>query len=404
MDARTPQEKASWLNETTLGVGLTSLLSDCSHEIATAILPGFLAALGAGPGWLGVIEGTADGLSSTAKLVAGHYTDRRARRKPLVVAGYVVTAAATGALAFAANAAHVLLARVTAWLGRGARSPGRKALLAAAVPAEAYGRAFGFERMMDTLGAIVGPLTALWLLRRTGHNYEQVFLWTLVPGVLAVLSFALLVRERRTAPRAQLTFWAGLRALPTRFRWFLLAVGVFGLGDFAHSLLILYATQALAPAMGKAGAASVAIGLYLLHNVTYAGSAYVGGWLSDQVRRRAWVLAGGYGVAAVMAALLLSGPRDAVTLSVVFALAGTFLGVEEALEDSMAADLVPAAQHGMAFGTLATVNAVGDFASSMTIGMLWTTVSPAVAFGLAGVLFLSGALLVLRVRGAGSRD
>ena len=86
----------SWLNRTVLGVGLTSLFSDWSHETATAVLPAFLAAIGAGPAWLGAIEGIADGLSSFAKLAAGHYTDRLQKRKPLVLAGYAITALATG--------------------------------------------------------------------------------------------------------------------------------------------------------------------------------------------------------------------------------------------------------------------------------------------------------------------
>ena len=139
-----------WLNRTTVGIGLTSLFSDWSHEIATAVFPGFLASLGAGPGWLGAIEGIADGLSSVAKLTAGHYTDRLRKRKPLVLCGYALTTIATGTLALASQGTHVLLSRVAAWLGRGARTPGRKALLAAAVPPSAYGRAFGFERVMDT--------------------------------------------------------------------------------------------------------------------------------------------------------------------------------------------------------------------------------------------------------------
>src|SRR2546425_11466976 len=88
-------QQQSWLNRTVLGVGLTSLFSDWSHETATAILPAFLAAIGAGPGWLGAIEGIADGLSSVAKLTAGHFTDRWKRRKPLAVFGYAVTALAT---------------------------------------------------------------------------------------------------------------------------------------------------------------------------------------------------------------------------------------------------------------------------------------------------------------------
>src|SRR3984957_2252902 len=293
-----------WLNATTLGVGLTSLASDWSHEMATAILPALLLSLGAGPGWLGAIEGVADGLSSFTKLAAGHWTDRLRRRKPLVVGAYAVTALATGSIAFAGNALEVMIARSTAWLARGVRTPARKALLAAAVPREAYGRAFGFERMMDTLGAIVAPITALWLWSATGHSYRHVFLWTLVPGLAAALSFALLVRERRANKPPAASFAAGLRNLPPRFRWFLVAVGVFGLGDFSHTMLILYATRTLAPEMGLAAASSVAVGLYLLHNVFYAAFAYLGGWLSDRATNRRLVLAGGFVTAIAMAALL----------------------------------------------------------------------------------------------------
>src|SRR5881409_524892 len=201
-----PEPKQSWLNRTVLGVGLTSLFSDWSHETATAILPAFLAAIGAGPVWLGAIEGIADGLSSFTKLAAGHYTDRLKRRKPLAVFGYAFTAISTASFAFATHASHVLLARSAAWLGRGVRSPAKKALLAADVPPNAYGRAFGFERLMDTLGAIVGPLTALWLLRVTDHSYRKVFFWTLLPGMIAVASMWFLVRERPFAARPQQSF------------------------------------------------------------------------------------------------------------------------------------------------------------------------------------------------------
>jgi len=398
MNKETSTSGSSWLNRTTLGIGLTSLFSDWSHEIATAILPAFLASLGAGPGWLGVIEGTADGLSSFAKLAAGHYTDRLKHRKPLVQIGYVVTTLATGALVLATSAWHVLIARTTAWLGRGIRTPGRKALLAAGVSRDAYGRAFGFERMMDTLGAIVAPITALWLLHLTSHNYHRVLVWTLVPGILAVLTIGLLVREKPNHQPATGSFWFGLRQLPQSFKRFLLAVGVFGLGDFSHTLLILFATQALTPSHGKAVAASIAVALYLLHNVFYAASAYLGGWLSDHVPQRRGVLAAGYGLAVVMALILVLRPKSVPLLAVVFALAGIVVGVEEALEDSIAAELVVREQHGMAFGTLAAVNAVGDFASSFVIGLLWSAASPSLAFGLSGVLFLLGSVLILRSR------
>src|SRR3984893_10322065 len=197
------QKTGSWLNRTVLGVGLTSLFSDWSHETATAVLPAFLAAIGAGSAWLGAIEGIADALSSFAKLAAGHYTDRLNRRKPLAVFGYAFTALATASFALATHAYHILFGRVAAWLGRGVRSPVKKALLAADVQPEAYGRAFGFERLMDTVGALAGPLTALGLLQLTQHSYRKVFLWTLLPGLISVACFWLLVREHPIPARPQ---------------------------------------------------------------------------------------------------------------------------------------------------------------------------------------------------------
>jgi MFS family permease len=390
--------KSSWLNRTVLGVGLTSLFSDWSHETATAVLPAFLALIGAGPAWLGVIEGVADGLSSFTKLAAGHFTDRLKTRKPLAVIGYAVTALATASFGLATGAAEVMLGRTLAWFGRGVRSPAKKALLAADVPPGAYGRAFGFERLMDTVGAIAGPLTALWLLEKTQHSYRQVFLWTLVPGLTAVVLFWLLVRERPMEARPQRSFIVGLKSLPAPFRRFLVAVGVFGAGDFSHTMLILYASRALTPAQGMGRAASIAVGLYTLHNVFYAGSAYVSGWISDHVRERKYVLAAGYGLAFVTAILLCTNTQSLLLLAVISALAGLYVGTEEALEDSVAAELVPKDQHGMAFGTLAAVNAGGDFLSSVLVGFLWSAFSVQAAFGMSAVLFFVGTVMVLRLR------
>lgn len=389
----------SWVNRTVLGVGLTSLLSDWSHEIATAILPAFLATIGAGPAWLGAIEGVSDGLSSFAKLAAGHFTDRLRHRKPLAVLGYAVTALSTASFAFAAHAYHVLGARAAAWLGRGVRSPAKKALLAAEVPPNAYGRAFGLERLMDTVGAIAGPLTALWLLEKTGHNYQKVFLWTLLPGLIAVASFWLLVRERTSQEaKAKRPFLTGIRSLPVEFRRLLLGVGVFGAGDFSHSLLILYASRMLTPGYGVARAATFAVALYTLHNLFYAGSAYASGWLSDHVPQRRVILAGGYALAGATAVLLSTSSHSPWLLGGIFVMAGVYVGTNEALEDSVAAELVPREQHGMAFGTLAAVNAVGDFVSSLVVGFLWSVVSAQVAFATSMVLFFVGAALILRLR------
>src|SRR2546421_3176661 len=177
-----PGPKLRWLNRTVLGIGLASVLSDWSHETATTVLPAFLATMGVAAAWLGVIEGVSDGLSSFTKMASGYYTDKLQRRKPIAVIGYLVTALGTASFGLASAAWHVLIARAGAWLGRGVRTPVRKALLASAVTPETYGRAFGFERMMDTVGAIVGPATAFLLLQAFNHHYSRLFAFTLLPG------------------------------------------------------------------------------------------------------------------------------------------------------------------------------------------------------------------------------
>jgi MFS family permease len=382
-----------WLNRTVLGIGLASLFSDWSHEIATAVLPTFLATMGVAAAWLGFIEGISDGLSSFAKMASGYYTDRFQRRKPIAVAGYVVTALGTASFGLASAAWHVLLSRSIAWLGRGVRTPVRKALLAGAVTPETYGRAFGLERMMDTIGAIVGPASAVVLLAAVHHHYPTLFAWTLLPGLIASALMAFLVVEKARKPVKHISFGESLRALPVPFRKFLLAVGLFGSGDFAHSMLILLATQRLTPTLGATRAASVAVGLYLLHNILYAGFAFVAGWLADRFEKR-WLLALGYAAAALMAVLIITLPVSVLALALIFALGGIHVAMTETLEDSFCAELVSEEHHGMAFGVLASVNGIGDFLSSAVVGLLWTALGAKVAFAYSGVLFLLGSCLV----------
>ena len=392
-ETQTPKQ---WLNRTVLGIGLASLMSDWSHEIATTVMPAFLATMGAAAAWLGLIEGVSDGLSSIAKMASGYYTDKLQRRKPIAVIGYLVTALGTASLGLATSAWHILISRALAWLGRGVRTPVRKALLSGAATKETYGRAFGFERMMDTMGAIVGPATALALLQALNHQYSMLFALTLIPGLLAAAVIAFLVKEKERKPVPFISFGERLRLLPPDYRKFLVAVGLFGAGDFAHTMLILLATQRLTPILGAAKAVSIAVALYVAHNVFYAAFAFISGWLADRFRK-SLLLAGGYFLAAVMAISIIVLPASIWTLALVFVLGGIYVAVEETLEDSLCAELVAQEHHGMAFGTLATVNGVGDFLSSLVVGALWTWVGTTAAFGYCAVLFMAGAWLVARI-------
>jgi MFS family permease len=364
--------RSPWLNRTVLGIGLSSLFSDWSHETATAVLPQFLATLGAAAVWLGLIEGVSDGLSSFAKMASGYYTDRLRERKNIAVAGYLTTPLTIASIGLATGPWHVLFSRAIAW----------------------FGRAFGFERTMDTLGAIAGPASAFVLMTLCHFGYRGLFAATLVPGFIAVALIVFAVKETGRPPIEHVSFVGSLRALPANFFEFVVAVGVFGLGDFAHTLLILLATQKLTPTLGPATAAAWAIALYVLHNIFYASFGFVGGWLADHFNKR-HLLATSYLLAALMALIIVLLPPTIGMFIAVFSLGGIFIALEETLEDSICAELANEFQHGTAFGTVATVNGIGDFASSLIVGTLWTFLGTTIAFSYTAVLSVVCALLVL---------
>ena len=153
-----------WLNRTVGGAGLTSALGDFCYETTTVILPGFLAVLGIPAAVLGLIEGIADAVSSFTKLVAGYIADKLGHRKVLVLAGYALTPVGQALIALAAGWPLILVGRLVSWFGKGLRGPLRDAIVVQAIAPEARGRAFGFHRAMDTVGAVVGPLLGITLL------------------------------------------------------------------------------------------------------------------------------------------------------------------------------------------------------------------------------------------------
>ena len=228
------------------------------------------------------------------------------------------------------------------------------------------------------------------------------FLLTLIPGVGSALAFGFMVSERRRAPNHGVRLWATIRSLPHAFRRWLVGVGVFGIGDFAHTLLILAATELLAPTYGVVAAAQMAALFYVVRNVFYAGASYPVGALSDRVGRRG-ILVLGYAIGALTAAgfvvaFAFSWRHPAYLLGL-FCLAGIYIAAEDALEGAMAADLVPTVEsRGIAYGVLGTVNGIGDLAASVIVGALWTAVSPSVAFAYATAAMVAGAVAIARVR------
>jgi len=409
VDPRREAATRRWFNRTVIGAGITSALGDLAYETTNVILPGFLAVLGVPAAFLGIIEGLADALASFTKLMAGYIADRLGLRKSLVVVGYGLTPVGQALIALAGGWPLVLCGRLASWFGKGLRGPLRDTIISEAITPETRGRAFGFHRAMDTIGAVIGPTLGVamlgWAQTWDGmdsvRSFRIVFWLTLAPGILSVLSFAFLVRDDRSAPNKVLRFLSSLQSLPKAFRRFLVAVGVFGFGDFSHSLLILGATQLLTPEYGVVRAAQIAGLLYVLRNVVQTLSSYPIGAAADRVGHRR-VLVAGYGLGTLTALLMVvaftTNAPHLLVLATVFVVAGLYVAVQEALEPSLSADFVPENLRGTGFGMLGAVNGIGKLVSSAGVGVLWSGLSPAIAFAAAMSLMLMGTLVLYRLR------
>jgi MFS family permease len=228
--------------------------------------------------------------------------------------------------------------------------------------------------------------------------FRSIFVRSVIPGLAAVAAFAVLVREAKRPGRQGLRFWGALGGLPKRYKRFLRGVGLFGMGDFSHTLLILAAARLLTPSHGAVRAAEIAGLLYVVRNVFYAGASFPIGAIADKTNKQK-LLAGGYFVGALTAlgtgALFSFSITSIGLMGLVFVLAGIYIAVEDALEGAIPADLVSSEARGTAYGLMGTVNGVGDLVASALVGSLWTAVSPVMAFGCAGFLMLLGAILLL---------
>jgi MFS family permease len=385
------KKKNTWLNKNVLGMGLASLFSDMNHEMATAVLPAFLSSVLGAPAFaLGVIEGVADGISTIFEMWSGWYSDKIGKRKGLAALGYFITAFSKASFAFATNWWHVLIGRTAGWIGWSIRTPVRDALLVESTKKETVGRVFAFHRTMDTLGAITGPLIAVLLLSHI--SIRNIFLVSLIPGILAFLSITLLIKEK-TLKKSTGNVWQNVKSLSSNFKLFLLPVGLFGISNFAPTLFILRAQQLLTSAFGELTATSFSVGLYTFSNIIYAFVAYPIGVLADKYSKKT-ILAIGYMIFGLLCFGFIFSGSNILIIILLFALNGTYTAIIESSQPALASFLIPKNQHGAGFGLMSAIDGVGDFLSSAATGILWTYFSPGIGFGIAGLLACFSSVLI----------
>lgn len=382
------------LPRTVLALGAVSFFTDLGSEMIFPLMPLFLTSvLGASPAFLGVLEGAADAVASALKLISGEIADRVGRNKPLVLAGYGIASVVRPLVAIATAPWQVLAIRLSDRIGKGVRTAPRDALIAASVDDANAGRAFGFHRAMDHLGAVAGPLLAALLLAR-GMSLRQVFWVAAIPGVLSLAVLLGGVRDVRRAPAATATERAPRPPIPARL-WTLIGIlALFALGNSSDAFLLLRARDA--------GVSQAAIPLLWagLHVSKFTLTA-LGGALADRVSR-VWLVIAGWAIyAATYVGLAHVGSVAGVWA--LFIVYGAFYGLTEPTEKALVRELAPAASRGRAFGLYHGLTGAMALPAGALTGWLWGSAGPATALYTGAALAGAACVALLAWRAVPSR-
>ncbi|WP_256238539.1 MFS transporter [Bacillus sp. EB600] len=382
------------LNSIIFVLGMVSLLTDLSSQMIVPVLPLYLTTvLHVQVGTVGIIEGIAESTASVLKFFSGWISDQFGKRKLLMVVGYGLSNLIKPFFALSSSWGQVLFIRFADRFGKGIRTSPRDAILADTTNKEERGKAFGFRRSMDTLGAALGPLVTYLILTYWNGSYQAVFWLSAIPGLLATLLLIIFLKDKRNPAKTQ----SNVRSLPkisfkglgSRFVWFTLITTLFTIGNFSDAFLILRAKDV--------GMAAQYIPLtYFAYNIVTSIFSTPFGMISDRIGRRP-VLITGY----VMFALIYLGFGLVHTVPgiwILFIFYGLYYATTEGIQKSYVADMVPEGQRGMAMGTFNALTGVAALPASVLAGVLWQSFGAFTAFGVSSLLAIISALLMFILR------
>jgi MFS family permease len=389
MSDKPPSLQAKWfsLPKGVWILGGVSLLNDTATESVYPLLPFFLTTvLGATAVSLGLIEGAAEAVASILKIVSGRLSDRWNRRKPIVVAGYGLSAVARPFIAVARGWVTVFVLRFIDRVGKGIRGAPRDAMLAELADETNRGRVYGFHQAMDHVGAVLGPLLATVFLVAYPGRYRMLFALTAIPGALTVLLLRW-AKEPKThvAIRAPGLGVVDASKLPSALIRYLAVLSIFTLGNSSDAFLLLRLTDA------ARGPQFIPLLWALLH-VVKTVSSVIGGSASDRLGRRR-LIAGGW----LVYALVYAGFAVSTSLAALvtwFMIYGIYYGCVEGTERALIADFAPPSQKGTAFGVYSGVAGIGALLSSVVFGVLWEIFGAPVAFASGAALAIAAAILL----------
>ncbi len=370
-------------------LGAVSFFTDISSEMIFPLIPIFVTTiLGAGKEILGLIEGVADSIASLLEIFSGYVSDRTGKRKQLVVLGYGISSFVKLGIALSTQWWHVLFMRAAERVGKGVRTAPRDVIIASSAPSAARGKAYGIHRMMDTLGAVIGPAIAFLLLGWFGQaeaGYRAVFLAALVPAFIAVLLIALFVREPKKAPppKSKVPFFEALKRLGPEYHTYLKISLFFSLAYFSFAFFIVRANEA------GISTDSILL-LYLVYNIVYALASIPGGMLSDTIGRKP-VIAGAFALYAVIC-LGFAMASDFMAFALLFALYGIFVAVDESVNKAYIVDIASEEKRGLAFGAYNTAIGAAYLPASIMAGALWAAYGALAPLALAAGIGITSAI------------
>lgn len=382
------------MNAVVFVTGLVSLLTDLSSEMIVPVLPLFLTTvLHVQVTSIGLLEGIAESTASILKLFSGWFSDKLGKRKPLMVFGYGLSNLIKPLFALSTSFSQVLAIRFIDRFGKGMRGAPRDALIADSTSKEERGKAFGFHRAMDTLGAAIGPFVAFFVLSSFHENYRLIFWISSIPGIIAVLLLIFFLKEKKKTNIEEEIFGKQTRpkisfkGLDRRFILFTFIATLFAIGNSSDAFLILRAQDV--------GMNSALIPLaYFAFNIVYTLFSIPAGILSDRLGRRP-IIVTGY----LIFALIYLG-FGLITKSLwvwgLFILYGLYYATTEGVQKAYIADLVPEGKRGTAIGTFNALTGIAALPASLLAGFLWETFGPASTFAVSsGFAALSAILMVL---------
>jgi MFS family permease len=347
-------------------LGLVSFFNDVASEMVYPLVPIFLTSVLSAPvAIVGLIEGIAEATASLLKIASGWFSDKRQKRKPFVVAGYSFSAISKILLGLASSWLFVLAARFIDRFGKGIRTSARDALIAESSENPIRGKAFGFHRALDTLGAVIGPLIALLAINFLDDKFRLIFLLAFIPAFIGILLLIFFVEEKRKEINSSSTFHFNWRDIDPSFKIFLLISLIFAVGNSSDAFLILRA-QNLGLSL------TLIVLVYVFFNFTYALFSTPAGIISDKIGPKKVLLSGFLLFSAVYLSFGLV--RSGSFLWLLFPVYGIYMAFTDGVGKAYISTLIPKEKAGTAFGIYQTAIGLCTFFASFIAGLLWTHV------------------------------